>query len=180
MVHSSMTVLDVTVDAWLDRYYASKLDLSIDTAAKRFQSVLEGRRTALFYAAQDLGQTGGVKYVSEDTAWCSEFASWALRQTGLSTPPGSIYVGDMETYFKGAGRYYTKAQVESGAYKPTAGDYLSIYGREHSVLFVGWSTLVGSVPTNNDRFYTIEGNYNNAVVLSERWWSDVDFVGVGH
>lgn len=177
MVHSSMTVIDATVDAWIDRYYGTKLDLSIDNAMKRLESVLEGRRTALFYASQDLGQAGAQKYVSVDTAWCSEFTSWALRQAGLGTPTGSIYVGTMETYFSGAGRYYTKAQVDAGAYMPQAGDYMSVNSRGHSVLFLGWSTPVGGVPTNTDRFYTIEGNNNNAVVLSERTWSTVDFVG---
>ena len=39
------------------------------------------------------------------------------------------------------------------------------------------SRLYGAVPKDTDRFYTIEGNNNNAVVLSERTWSTVDFVG---
>jgi hypothetical protein len=175
MVHSGMTVIHAKIGARIDRYFGT--DLSVDTAMRRLANVLEGRRTALFYASQDLGQTGSQKYVSADTAWCSEFASWALRQAGLGTPTGNIYVGTMESYFIGTGRYYTKAQVDAGAYMPHPGDYMSVNSRGHSVLFIGWSTPVGNVPKDSDRFYTIEGNNNNAVVLSQRTWSNVDFIG---
>ena len=177
LVHSDMLVLDVETDAWLDRYYGAKLDVSIDTATDRFDAV-GSRVTALHYASQELGQTGYEKYYSGgDIAWCSEFAAWAIRQNGLSTPTGSIGVADLDSYFSGLGRMYTKADVEAGAYMPKAGDYIAVNGRTHSVLFVEWTSAVGAVPTNSDTFLTIEGNTCNAVRMKERSWSTIDFVG---
>src|SRR5262245_24207527 len=104
MVHSDQLVLEADPGAWLDEYYGAVLDFSVDTALTRWERIGETRITALYYAAQDLGQTGESKYVGVDVAWCSEFASWAIRQTGLDTPAGSISTTSLSNYFAGAGR----------------------------------------------------------------------------
>lgn len=177
MVHSGMLVLESSPNAWLDRYYGSKLDFSLETGLTRWQQILETRVTALYYAAQDLGQTGAKKYVNKDTMWCSEFAAWAIRQNGLDTPTGSIGTTNLATYFIGKGRYYTKAQVEAGSYLPQPGDYFSITDGKHSVLFLGWQSPIGATPKNEDQYLTIEGNNCNAVLMKTRDWSSVQFVG---
>lgn len=177
LVHSGQLVLESNPNAWLDKYYGRKLDFSLETGMTRWNQLFMNRATALYYAAQDLGQTGAGKYVNSDVAWCSEFASWALRQTGLNTPTGSISTNTLQTYFQGIGRYYTKSDCENGSYSPRAGDYISYNGGDHSVLFVEWISKAGSSPANGDKFRTIEGNTSNAVRIRERSWSNVEFVG---
>jgi len=182
-VHSDELILETDVDAWLDEYYGAVLDFSIDTAVARWAEIGDTRITALYYAAQDLGQTGESKYLNIDRAWCSEFASWAIRQTGLNTPVGSIGTNDMSGYFAGVNRKYTKAQVQAGDYMPGAGDYIALWATaneptgSHSVLFWRWTTLAGRRPQTGDRFDTIEGNTCNAVRIRNRKWEDVVFVG---
>ena len=178
MVHSSMTVLESEPNAWLDRRYARVLDFSIENALTRWDELFLTRRTALYYASQDLGQTGSVKYVNADTAWCSEFTSWAIRKTGLNTPSGSIGTADMKSWFQSVNRFYWQIQVEKGDYDLLPGDYLSIRNGDHSVLFVGWKSMAGEHPRDGDVFYTIEGNTCKSVRIRERTWGDhVEFVG---
>ena len=177
MVHSNELVLDSAVNAWLDRYYATVLDFTLDTGLTRFDQTGGSRVTALYYASQELGQTGSEKYYSGDIAWCSEFTAWALRKAGLSTPTGSIGVSDMDSYFTSRSRYYSKSDVEAGLYEPKAGDYVAVNGRQHSVLFVEWVSKAGTYPANGDTYMTIEGNTCNSVQIKTRSWSSVDFVG---
>jgi hypothetical protein len=177
LVHSSETVLESSPGAWLDSYYGRKLDFSLETGMTRWNQLFQNRATALYYAVQDLGQTGAGKYVTSDVAWCSEFASWALRQTGLSTPTGSISTNTLQTYFQDRSRYFDKSDCEAGSYSPRAGDYISYNAGNHSVLFVEWTSKAGAQPADGDKFLTIEGNVSNAVVIRERSWSNVEFVG---
>jgi hypothetical protein len=122
--------------------------------------------------------------VDSYTAWCSEFASWAIRQNGLSTPAGSIGTDDMEEWFRTHSRKFTKAEVEAGKYLPDEGDYIALWATtneptgSHSVLFRGWDSIATpGDPANGDTFKTIEGNTCNAVRIRTRNWSDVVFVG---
>ena len=182
-VHSSEIVLDTEPNAWLDRYYGTALDFSIDTGIRRWEDVAFSRKTALYYAAQDLGQTGAEKYVSSDVAWCREFVSWALRQTGLNTPTGSIGTATLEQYFSNIGRKFTKQEIENGDYTLMPGDYIAIKPTSssptgtHSVIFWTWREKAGQDPKDGDNFRTIEGNTCNAVKTKWRTWSDVAFVG---
>jgi hypothetical protein len=186
MVHSNELVLETDVNAWLDRRYGAVLDFSLNTGMKRWEEVDNTRSTVLYYAGQDLGQTGCVKYISTDHKWCSEFASWCIRKTGLSTPlPPGVNIGtvDMEDWFRDNGRKFTKAEVEAGDYNVHPGDYMTLWATtneptgSHSVLFRGWDALAGRSPRNGDTFNTIEGNSGNAVRRRVRDWSDVVFVG---
>jgi len=183
LVHSSETVLDTEPRAWLDRYYGVALDFSLETGMRRWEDVSFGRQTALYYASQDLGQTGASKYVNKDVAWCSEFASWAIRQTGLNTPTGSIGTRHMEEWFRTSGRKFTKEQVEAGDYSPLPGDYIAINPTDdsptgtHSVIFRSWKSKAGANAADGDEFRTIEGNTCNAVRTHDRDWHKVAFVG---
>ena len=180
LVHSNETVLESNPNAWLDSYYGRKLDFSLETGTTRWNQLFQNRATALYYASQDLGQTGARKYHHLDKAWCSEFASWAMRQTGLDTPTGNISTNTLQTYFQDRGRYFDKSDCEAGNYSPQAGDYISYNGGNHSVLFVEWTSKAGALPADGDKFLTIEGNVSNAVVTRERSWSKVEFVGRAH
>lgn len=179
LVKSCETVLDVTVDAWLDKYYQKVLDFSVDTAGDKWDDVGHSRVTDIYYAAQDLGQTGAQKYVNADVWWCSEFASYMIRKNGLSTPTGSIGTSDLLDWFQDHGRYRTRAQVKALTYTVRAGDYMSLWDGGHSVIFRGW---VNETPKSQDfddesEFNTIEGNAGNAVRTQTRKWGDVDWVG---
>ncbi|MBC8293836.1 MAG: hypothetical protein H8E45_11870 [Proteobacteria bacterium] len=181
MVHADQTVLESTPGAWLDKYYGSTLDFTIETATTRWQQIGSPRETALYYASQELGQSGAAKYGGGDTAWCSEFTSWAIRQAGFASPGGTaIATGTMSTFFSSIGRHHTAAQVQAGSYMPQPGDYMSINSGGHSVLFVGWTSIAGATPAAGDMFQTIEGNTCNSVRSRERDWSVVDFVGATH
>jgi hypothetical protein len=179
LMKSSETLLDARVDDWLDKYSKSVIDLSLQTAMKKWEAVGKTRVTALFYAGQDLGQTGSRKYVKKDVRWCSEFASHMIRKNGLRTPRGSITTGDMKKFFSKRDRLYLPADVESTKYTIRPGDYMSINDGGHSVLFREW---VGGAPapgtiSPNKQFYTIEGNVANMVRLQVRKWKHVDAIG---
>jgi len=179
LVKSCETVLDVTVDAWLDKYYQKVLDFSVDTAQDKWNDVGHTRVTPIYYAAQDLGQTGAKKYVNADVWWCSEFASYMFRKSGLSTPSGSIGTDDLLEWFQDNGRYHSRASVENGTYTVKPGDYMCVNDGGHSVIFRGW---VAETPSSQDfddnsRFTTIEGNNGNAVRTGTRTWGSVDWVG---
>ena len=179
LVKSCETVLDVIVDAWLDKYYQKVLDFSVDTAQDKWDDVGHTRGTAIYYAAQDLGQTGSKKYHNADVRWCSEFASYMIRKSGLSTPSGSIGTDDLLDWFENHGRHYTRANVVDGDYTVKAGDYMCINDGGHSVIFRGWVAETPSSPDfdDNSEFTTIEGNSGNAVRTKTRTWGSVDWVG---
>ena len=123
MVHSGQLVLETDVGAWLDEDYGSVLDFSIDVAQARWELADSTRVTAVYYAAQDLGQTGAQKYVGSDVAWCSECASWAIGQSGLGTPSGSIDTAIMENWFRTNDRKFTKSEVQAGKFRAQAASF---------------------------------------------------------
>jgi hypothetical protein len=179
LVKSSETVLDETVDDWLDRYSKAVVDLSLATALKKWKAVGSSRVTALFYASQDLGQTGSRKYVNRDVRWCSEFASHMIRKNGLSTPKGNIDTNDMKHFFAMHNRLFLPGDVDAGRFTVRPGDYMSINKGGHSVLFREW--ISGSPPPGpispGKGFLTIEGNVQNMVRLQSRSWKEVDAIG---
>jgi hypothetical protein len=183
MVHSSEQVLDTTVNAWLDKRYGKIIDFSIDIAMKRWERAGYPRTTILYYASQDLGQTGSIKYVNADEWWCSEFVSYHCRMIGLDTPAGAIGVTTLKTWFEDHGRGFSKADVEAGKYRVKPGDYFSVNPETnkpngtHSVIFREWANKAGTNPANGDRYRTIEGNHGNAVTMCRRDWDDVAFIG---
>lgn len=179
LVKSSETVLDAQVDDWLDKYSKSIVDLSLQTATRKWEAVGRTRVTALFYASQDLGQTGSRKYVNKNVRWCSEFASHMIRHNGLPTPKGDISTKDMKKFFNKHHRLFTRADVDANKYTVRPGDYMSINNGGHSVLFREW---IGGAPAPgkidlDKQFYTIEGNVANMVRLQIREWKDVEAVG---
>jgi len=178
-VKSYVTLVDVVLDNWLDRYARSVIDFSLDAARLKWNAVQSTRVTDLFYAGQDLAQTGARKYVRRDVKWCSEFASYMIRTNGLSTPAGSIDTGDMKNFFADRLRLHTRGDVDGGAYSIASGDYMSLWDGRHSVLFLSWKNGLpdpGKIPPDTE-FFTIEGNTGNMVLTQQRKWSDVEAVG---
>jgi hypothetical protein len=186
MVHSSEQVLDTTVNAWLDKRYGKILDFSIDIAMKRWERVGYSRVSIIYYASQDLGQTGCIKYISTDHWWCSEFASYLCHKIGLDTPlPPGVNIGTstMKDWFVDNGRYFSKADVHAGKYRVKPGDYVAVNPSTdaptggHTVIFREWASIAGTNPANGDTYRTIEGNSGNAVRLRQRDWDDVVYIG---
>lgn len=174
LIHNYETVIDMDTNSWVDRYHGRNLYLEAATALGKWENLDLTFDPVVYTAVMDLGQTGSAKYVSRDVAWCSEFASWAIRTaTGLNTPTGSIGTSAMLSYFDGINRKYTADQIEAGVYKLQAGDYLSINSGGHSILFVEWV----------DKFVTmktISGNVGNTVRIKNYSWSKVtDSDGIG-
>ena len=104
------------------------------------------------------------------SGWCSEFASWAIREgTDLDAPTGSIGVEDMWDFFEPEGREIVWAEdvwdSEGDCVQP--GDYVSrsdpdFHTWQHGGLVVGW---VGGFDPEEDINYlwVIEGNVG--------WWN---------
>jgi hypothetical protein len=137
---------------------------------------LDNTRNPVLYAAvMDLGKSGAWKYADgNDVAWCSEFASYAIRTgTGMPAPEGSINVTKMKEFFDDEGRLFTKADVEDGTYTLKPGDYVSINDKGHSTIFVEWVDYLV-------KFKAINGNSGNQVRISNFNWSSVgDDDGIG-
>ncbi|MCP4283956.1 MAG: hypothetical protein GY792_05835 [Gammaproteobacteria bacterium] len=167
IMHNNYTILDTDVNAWLDKYHARKLVFDNEIAMTKWSMLDNTRNPVLYYAVMDIGKSGHQKYMNADEAWCSEFASWAIRQgTGRSTPAGPIWVQDMKDYFDDRGRLYSKSDIEAGTYNLKGGDYVSINDRGHSVIFVEWTSYLNT-------FRVIDGNWGNRVRIRTVNWSDV-------
>lgn len=150
-----------------------RLDLveSLGGEAARENPVVEA-------AARDHGQTAQSSEATEKyliywedpqdrdcTNWCTEFASWAIREgTDLETPVApdvgtNLVVGDMWDFFDNAGREIVWAEdvwdSEGSCVQP--GDYLSRSNWGHSMIVIGWD---GAFDANEDINYlwVTEGN----------------------
>jgi len=179
--HSSVTILDWSQQNWLDN---SKLEshgrigLASQIMEKKLGRINWRWTPQIYYAALELGKTRGNKYGTSG-AWCSEFASWCLRKALWGTPTGSIGSSQMENYFSGSGRKYTRNQLLNGDYTLTEGDYLRFEwsnGGHHSGLFIKYIDAAQN-PTNNTRFQSIEGNVGSTVNIATRRFSNLISVG---
>ena len=106
------------------------------------------------------------------SAWCSEFASWCIRQAGVpasivqSSPSANVgifaapYYGWSDTVYAG------------GRYTPQAGDLIlfSWSGTPHTQANLSHTGIVESVQWNGQNlvFHTIEGNIDNKVTRRSR------------
>ncbi len=106
------------------------------------------------------------------SAWCSEFASWCIRQAGVpasivqSSPSANVgifaapYYGWSDTVYAG------------GRYTPQAGDLILFAwsGTPHTQANLSHTSIVESVQWNGQNlvFHTIEGNIDNKVTRRSR------------
>ncbi len=175
VVHSGVEVLDWSVNRWLDAPGETTLGCAAMLVERKLQHVNHTDHAAIHAAALELGKTNGYKY-GDGSLWCSEFASWALWREGFWTPQGNIGTDDMKDWFSARGRLYTPAQVRSKSYDLRTGDYLSLWGGDHSALFVEWIGDTTTI-TNATQFRTIEGNTGQHVDIRTRIVGDIDRVG---
>jgi hypothetical protein len=168
IVHNGYTILDSDVDAWLDKDYGFQLVFDPEVAMKKWEQLDNTRNPVLYAAVMDLGKSGAWKYAGgNDVAWCSEFASYAIRTgTGLNAPQNSINVQSMKNFFDNMGRLYDKGDVEDGTYELKPGDYVSINDKGHSTIFVEWIDHLNT-------FKVIDGNWGNRVRIRTVNWSSV-------
>lgn len=174
IVHNGYTILDTEVDAWLDKDYGFQMVFDHEVAMTKWALLDTTRNPVLYAAVMDIGKSGALKYAGTDVAWCSEFASYAIRTgTGLSAPTGSIGVNSMKSFFAGLGRLFDRDDVEDGTYSLKPGDYVSINQKGHSTIFVEWIDYL-------ETFRVIDGNWGNRVRIREVDWDDVgDQDGIG-
>lgn len=141
ILHSSERILDLqlTDEHWLDQYYGKVLDLTNDIDNFKLSLVAGTRYPILRYAIQELGKTDGYKY-GTGRNWCSEFASWCIRQAfeWHDVPSGNIGSDDLVAFFTAKARNVPGADVRNGTYVLTQGDYLQVAGGEHSELFYSY------------------------------------------
>jgi hypothetical protein len=193
LVFNQRTIYDQTgINYWLDRYHNTQLDLTsrISEHKRNIMAAFSGTDypySILDRAAQELGIAGSRKYAMSDSAWCSEFALYAIMHGGIiqdgwcSNPPPvmtDIGVDDMRDWFGSCSKRIDSIRTNTGAMR--TGYYLSVNNRTHSVIFINWK------PGDPTRFYAIEGNSSpgNRTRLTERvWLNDVlanDFAGKTH
>jgi hypothetical protein len=193
LVHSDEQILDLQLasEHWLDQYYGKVLDLTNDMLNFKLSLVANTRYPVIRYAIQELGKTDGYKY-GTGRNWCSEFASWCIRQAfeWHDVPSGNIGSDDLVEYFRGKGRAVSGADVRNGSYTLTQGDYLQVNAGEHSELFYsyvsarnGSEVAAPSSPSGTTWIRCVGGNESvgqpgpTAVHMNDRQLSSVDNVG---
>lgn len=118
----------------------------------------------------------GEWYGMNGQAWCAMFVSWCAYQSGLLVSAenengiipkyASVYWG-MEWY-KDENRFANK-----GEYKPKHGDILFLKtGASHTAIVVGYDE-------DNNKIYTIEGNFSDKVCKVWRYADDSRITGYG-
>lgn len=175
VVHSGVEILDWDVNRWLDAPHETSLGCGAAMLERKLEHVGNTDHAAIHFGALELGKTNGYKY-GTGRLWCSEFASWCLWKEGFWTPEGNIGTDDMKDWFSARGRLYTRSQVRNKSYNVRPGDYLSLWGGDHSAIFVEWIDSTSTI-TDNTRFRTIEGNTGQHVDVRIRTVADIDRVG---
>jgi hypothetical protein len=191
IVHSSFTIVDWPPPGeavWLDGSRGEKygiIGLADQILQKKLEAIPADLRWVpqLHWAALELGKTDGTKYGTR-SAWCSEFASWCLRKAGWWNAPkppnvdGNIGSKDMQDYFQGKSRKYTKQQLLDGEYRLIEGDYLRF--NNHSALFIQYEDDGRAITDSRKRFIAIDGNWGSTVTLSSGSRREIrDLISVG-
>lgn len=96
----------------------------------------------------------GKHVVGGQYPWCAVFVSWCANQAGISTNvvPKTASVITMHEFFKNSGRFHPKGS----GYIPKPGDIM--------IQRSGGASHIGIVyASDNNKFYTIEGNTSDGV-----------------
>lgn len=101
------------------------------------------------------------------TAWCSEFASWCIRQAGVPTSVIHSSAGASVKVFAAPYHGWSETVFAGGSYMPQAGD-LVLYawsGTSHTANALSHTGIVERVDWDGRSLtiHTIEGNSNNCV-----------------
>jgi hypothetical protein len=178
VVHSGETILDWNEQVWLDNSIMEAnryIPLTAQILQKKLGSIDQNWIAQIHWAAREIGKTDPTKYGTVN-AWCSEFASWALRKAKWDTPEGNIGSQAMENYFAGIGRAHQVSEILNGSYVLNPGDYLRFQwpdGGQHSGIFIDYHGNPATLTTAT-RLKTIEGNTSSTVrVRTGRTLGDV-------
>lgn len=178
IVHSGETILDWEENVWLDNstMEASRyVSLTSQILQTKLEQIDHNWIAQIHWAAREIGKTDPTKYGTEN-AWCSEFASWALRKAKWETPEGNIGSQAMENYFASMNRAHQINEILSGSYVLNPGDYLRFEwasGGQHSGIFMDFVDDPDNL-SNDTRIKTIEGNTSSTVgVRTSRKLGDV-------
>lgn len=135
-----------------------------------YEGDAENQLDGLHYGSNNYTEYG--RYMgSNGRAWCSEFASWCIRQAQV---PTSIIQSSRSASVKNfAAPYYTWSETvyAGGDYEPHAGD-LALFawdGTSTTAEYLSHTAIVYSVKKVGDQVYltVIHGNSNNMVRKSE-------------
>lgn len=102
--------------------------------------------------------------------WCAVFISWCANQAGVSTDviPKTASVSTLYNFFVSKGLF----QPKGNGYRPKAGDIM--------IQKSGGASHTGIVyDSDNNRFYTIEGNTSNGVYKRSYSYGDNKLTGFG-
>ncbi len=178
VVHSGETILDWNQTVWLDDSIMEPsrfISLTAQILQTKLDQIDHNWIAQIHWAAREIGKTDSTKYGTEN-AWCSEFASWALRKARWDTPGGNIGSQAMENYFEGLGRAHQISEIMNGSYTLNPGDYLRFEwasGGQHSGIFIDFVDDANNL-TEDTRIRTIEGNTSSTVrVRTSRKLRDV-------
>ena len=185
VVHSDETIVDwnnakVWLDGSLSENY-NNIGLAHHMVEKKLEQINDHWVAQIHHAALEIGKADGRKYGADgDNAWCSEFASWALRKGFWNTPTGDIGSKAMADWFDDRGRLKTKNQVISKSYRMIPGDYVRFQwssGDHHSAIFMEYLDPWTDEFDDETRFQTIEGNTAKTVAVRTRRLGDIRHVG---
>ena len=178
LVHSGETILDWDQNVWLDDSIMEPsrfISLTAQILQTKLDQIDHNWIAQIHWAAREIGKTDSTKYGTEN-AWCSEFASWALRKAMWDTPAGNIGSQSMENYFASIDRAHQIGEIMNGSYVLNPGDYLRFEwasGGQHSGIFIDFVDDPNNL-TENTRMKTIEGNTSSTVrVRTNRRLGDV-------
>lgn len=131
-----------------------------------------GGNPVLSTAYSDLGQTDKTKYAKRGENWCSEFASWVFRQSGIRTPDpnaADVHFQNMHQFFERSGAVYPASEVATWSSQKkidtiVPGSYVSILigDSTHTIIFNGW---IGDASGEITHYAGISGN-NRGMVWS--------------
>lgn len=113
----------------------------------------------LAFALAELGHSGSAKYGRENVAWCTEFVMFIVTHaTNLTAQcpakipapkKADISARRIFEWLSSCARIIPRERLQA---ELRPGDYLSVSGRRHSVLFLGWAD------SNRRYFWEISGN----------------------
>ncbi len=178
VVHSGEKIVDWHELVWLDDSTDERhqyISLTAQMLQTKLDMIDHNWIAQIHWAAKEIGKSDPVKYGTTN-AWCSEFASWALRKGKWDTPTGNIGSQAMENYFAGIGRAHQVSEILNGSYTLNPGDYLRFQwasGGQHSGIFIDYRDDPSNL-TVDTRLNTIEGNTSSTVrVRTSRTLGDV-------
>lgn len=162
---SGDTLLDNSPDLYTVTSGPTELD------QMRASLVMTGLEEWDHYGKRGTAQVSGVRYgAGSGEAWCSEYYAW-VADHGIKGIVGSTWVGDLQKYFKNYSSEYAGSEIQT---KATAADYLSMWGTQHSGMFIAFEKT-----PQQSFMWTVEGNVGGRLRVLRREYKSSSF-RLGH